>query len=94
MRMILSILIRKCSLIFQNVLGSGGIEQPGKRTHGHGQHYGDCWWEGGKMELNNNEKNYNENKIYIQYRWVLLTTIGPIVMHPECKPHLSLSLLL
>ena len=23
-------------------LGGGGIEQKGKRTHGHGQQYGDC----------------------------------------------------
>ena len=23
-------------------LGSGGIMQKGKRTHGHGQQYGDC----------------------------------------------------
>ena len=24
-------------------LGVGGTEQKGKRTHGHGQHCGDCW---------------------------------------------------
>ena len=24
----------------------GGIEQKGKRTHGHGQQCGDCWGEG------------------------------------------------
>ena len=27
-------------------LGGGGIEQKGKRTHGHGQQCGDCWEEG------------------------------------------------
>ena len=27
-------------------LGDGGIEQKGKRTHGHGQYCGDCWGEG------------------------------------------------
>ena len=27
-------------------VGGGGIEQKGKRTHGHGQQCGDCWgWE-------------------------------------------------
>ena len=26
-------------------LEGGGIEQKGKRTHGHGQQYGDCWGE-------------------------------------------------
>ena len=27
-------------------LGGRGIEQKGKRTHGHGQQCGDCWGEG------------------------------------------------
>ena len=30
----------------QGRLGDGGIEQNGKRTHGHGQQCGDCWGEG------------------------------------------------
>ena len=38
-------------------LGVGGIEQKGKRTHGHGQQCGDCWGEGSIMELNSNGKN-------------------------------------
>ena len=40
-------------------LGGGGIEQKGKRTHGHGQWCGDCWGEGGIRGLNGNGKNYN-----------------------------------
>ena len=27
-------------------LECGGIEQKGKRTHGHGQQCGDCWGKG------------------------------------------------
>ena len=38
------------------------IEQKGKRTHGHGQQYGDCWGEEGIKGLNGNGKNYNKNK--------------------------------
>ena len=37
-------------------LGCGGTEQKGKRTHGHGQRYGDCWGEGGIRGLNGNGK--------------------------------------
>ena len=40
-------------------LGGGGIEQKGKRTHGHWQWCGDCWGEGGIRGLNGNGKNYN-----------------------------------
>ena len=29
-------------------LEDGGIEQKGKRTHGHRQQCGDSWWEGYK----------------------------------------------
>ena len=32
----------------------GGIEQKGKRTHGHGQQCGDCWEGGGIRRLNGN----------------------------------------
>ena len=38
-------------------LGSRGIEQKGKRTHGHGQQYGNCWRERGITGLNGNGKN-------------------------------------
>ena len=37
-------------------LGSGGIEQKGKRTHGHGQQCGDCGGRG-ISRLNGNGKN-------------------------------------
>ena len=35
-----------------------GMEQKGKRTHGHGQQCGDCY---GGRGLNDNGKNYNKN---------------------------------
>ena len=38
-----------------------GIEQKGKRTHGHGQQCGDCWGEGVIRILNGNEKKYNKD---------------------------------
>ena len=38
-------------------LGGGGIEQKGKRTHGHGQQCGDCWGKGAIKGLNGNGKN-------------------------------------
>ena len=37
-------------------LGGGGIEQKGKRTHGHGQ-CNDCQGQGGIRGLNGNGKN-------------------------------------
>ena len=37
--------------------GGGGIEQKGKRTHGHGKQCGDCQHEGGIRGLNGNGKN-------------------------------------
>ena len=37
-------------------LRSGGFEQKGKRTHGHGQQCGDCWEEEGIRGLNGNGK--------------------------------------
>ena len=37
-------------------LVGGGIEQKGKRTHGHGQQCGDCWGEQGIRGLNGNGK--------------------------------------
>ena len=37
-------------------LGDGGIEQKGKRTHGHGQECADCWGVGFTRELNGNGK--------------------------------------
>ena len=33
-----------------------GIEQKGKRNHGHGQQCGDCWREEGIRELNGSGK--------------------------------------
>ena len=36
--------------------GSSGIEQKGKRTHGHGQQCGDYWGEGGIRRLNGDER--------------------------------------
>ena len=38
-------------------LAGGGIEQKGKRTHGHGQQCGDCWGLGGIRGLKGNVKN-------------------------------------
>ena len=35
----------------------GGIEQKGKRTHGHGRQCGDCWGEGYVRGLHGNGKN-------------------------------------
>ena len=37
-------------------LGGGGIEQKGKRTHGHGQQCDDCQGKGGIRGLNGNGK--------------------------------------
>ena len=37
--------------------GGRGIEQKGKRIHGHGQQCGDCLGEGIIRGLNGNEKN-------------------------------------
>ena len=54
------------------MLGGGGIEQKGKRTHGHGQQCGDCWGEGGIRGLNDNGKNTikikskNKEKIFVK----------------------------
>ena len=39
-------------------LVGGGIEQKGKRTHGHGQQYSDFWLI---KELNGNGKKYNKD---------------------------------
>ena len=38
--------------------GGGGIEQKGKRTHGHGQQCGNYWGKGHIRGLNGNEKKY------------------------------------
>ena len=40
-------------------LGSGGAEQNGKRTHGHGQQCGDCLGEECRGGLNGNGKIIN-----------------------------------
>ena len=37
-------------------LGDGGIEQKGKRTHGHGQQCGDCRSEEGIRGVNDHGK--------------------------------------
>ena len=42
-------------------VGDGGIEQKGKRTHGYGQQYSDCWGERGIRGLNGNGKKYNKD---------------------------------
>ena len=44
------------------VQGGGGIEQKGKRTHGHGQQSSDCWGEGGTRGLNGNGKHTIKNR--------------------------------
>ena len=36
-------------------VGGAGIEQKGKKTHGHGQQCGDCRWGGGIRGLNGNK---------------------------------------
>ena len=38
-------------------LVGGGIEQKGKRTHGHAQKCGDCWGSGSIRGLKGNGKN-------------------------------------
>ena len=44
-------------------LGGGEFEQKGKRTHAHGQRYGNCCGEGGIRGLNGNGKNTIKIKI-------------------------------
>ena len=41
-------------------VGYGGIEEKGKRTHGHRQQCDDCWEEGGIRGRNGNRKKYNK----------------------------------
>ena len=43
-------------------LAGRGIEQKGKRTHGHGQWYGYCWGYSGIRGVNGNGKYYNKDK--------------------------------
>ena len=38
-------------------LGDGGTEKKGKRAHGCGPQYGDCWGEVGIRGVNSNEEN-------------------------------------
>ena len=38
-----------------------GIEQKGKRIHGHGQQCGDCWGERFIRRLNGNRKKYHKD---------------------------------
>ena len=42
-------------------LVGGGIEQIGKRSHGHGQQSGDCRCKRGTRWLNGNGKKYNKD---------------------------------
>ena len=42
-------------------LGGEGIEQKGRRTHGHGQQCGDCWGEAGIRGLDDNGEKYNKD---------------------------------
>ena len=47
------------------LLGGGGIEQKGKRTHGHGQHCGDCRGGGESIRgLHSNGKNLKKFDVY------------------------------
>ena len=39
----------------------GRVEEKGKKTHGHGQQYGDCWGDVGIRGLNDNGKKYNKD---------------------------------
>ena len=71
------------------MLGGGGIEQKGKRTHGHGQQCGDCWGEGGIRVLKGNEKKkINEKKekkrhYFISFGYIPRSEIaGP---HSACE---------
>ena len=48
-------------------LEDGGIEQKGKRAHGHGQQQGDCWRDGCIRGLNDNEKNTNKKILKKDY---------------------------
>ena len=51
-------------------LGGAGIEQKGKRTHGHGQQCGDCWGQGGIRGLNGNGKNTIKIKFLKKRLWL------------------------
>ena len=52
------------------VLGGGGKEQKGKRTHGHGHQCGDWCGEGGIRGLNGNGKNTGKIKLkYISWKY-------------------------
>ena len=42
-----------------------GIEQKGKRTHGHGQQCGDCWGSWGIRGLNGNGEKHNTDLIKV-----------------------------
>ena len=42
-------------------LGGEGIEQKGRRIHGHGQQCGDCWGEAGIRGLDDNGEKYNKD---------------------------------
>ena len=44
-------------------LGGGGLEQKGKRTHGHGQQCGDCLGKRSIGGLNGNGKNTIKSKL-------------------------------
>ena len=44
--------------------GVEGIDQKGKRTHGHGHQCGDCWGKGGIRGLNGNGKKNNKDCIF------------------------------
>ena len=50
------------------MLGDGGIEQKGKRTHGHGQQCGDCWGRGHIRGLKGNGKNPIKIKLNKKYK--------------------------
>ena len=50
-----------CVYMWQGMLGGGGTEQKGKRTHGHGQQCSDGWGKEGIKGLNDTEKKFNKD---------------------------------
>ena len=52
---------RAADSYWEGRLGGRGIEQKGKRTHGHGQQCSSCWGERGIKGLNDNGEKDNKN---------------------------------
>ena len=51
-----SLMENRMTTKWEGRLNGRGIEQKGKRTHGHGQQCGDCWKEMGIKGINGNGK--------------------------------------